>query len=199
MNQRLKKAAIAGIAGEILYFISMALFLVTQAGAALTFWEAMTVAGAVIMLIVLAVIADQYKMQQIYHKLMLIALSGTVFLTSAAHFTSIGVIRKLESQGISVPVYFKIGASPSIEMTIDYAAWGFFMGFAFLALFLGIKEKAIKSCSVICGILCLCGFAGSFISDSFWYAAPLGYGIGFLVMCIFVLRSAKAQSVQWQA
>ena len=50
MNQRLKKAAIAGIAGEILYFISMALFLITQAEAALTFWEAMTVAGAMIML-----------------------------------------------------------------------------------------------------------------------------------------------------
>ena len=46
MNQRLKKAAIAGISGEILYFISMALFLITQAEAALTFWEAMTVAGA---------------------------------------------------------------------------------------------------------------------------------------------------------
>ena len=66
MKQGLKKAAIAGIAGEILYFISMGLFLITQTGGALTFWEAMTVAGAIIMLIVFAVIADEYKIQQIH-------------------------------------------------------------------------------------------------------------------------------------
>ena len=193
MKQGLKKAAIAGIVGEILYFISMVLFLITQTEVALTFWETMTVVGAIIMLIALAVIADEYKIQQIHHKLMLISLSGTVFLTSIAHFTSIGVIRKLESQGTAVPDYFKIGASPSIEMTIDYIAWGFFMGFAFITLFLGIKDKAIKNFSLICGILCLCGFMGSFISDSLWYIAPMGYGIGFLVMCIFVLKSAKTQ------
>lgn len=192
MKLGLKKAAIAGIAGEILYFISMGLFLITQTGAALTFWEFMTVAGAVIMLIVLIVIAEDRKIQQIHHKLMMIALSGTVFLTSIAHFTSIGVVRKLESQGISVPDYFKIGTSPSIEMTVDYVAWGFFMGLAFIALFLGIKDKAMKIISVACGVLCLCGFVGSFISDPLWYIAPLGYGIGFLVMCIYVFRSAKA-------
>lgn len=192
MKLSLKKAAIAGIAGEILYFISMGLFLITQTGAALTFWELMTVAGAVIMLIVLIVIAEDRKIQQIHHKLMMIALSGTVFLTSIAHFTSIGVVRKLESQGISVPEYFKIGTSPSIEMTVDYIAWGFFMGLAFIALFLGIKDKAMKIISVACGVLCLCGFVGSFISDPLWYIAPLGYGIGFLVMCIYVFRSEKA-------
>ena len=192
MKLGLKKAAIAGIAGEILYFISMGLFLITQTGVALTFWELMTVAGAVIMLIVLIVIAEDRKIQQIHHKLMMIALSGTVFLTSIAHFTSIGVVRKLESQGISVPDYFKIGTSPSIEMTVDYVAWGFFMGLAFIALFLGIKDKAMKIISVACGVLCLCGFVGSFISDPLWYIAPLGYGIGFLVMCIYVFRSAKA-------
>ena len=192
MKLGLKKAAIAGIAGEILYFISMGLFLITQTGAALTFWELMTIAGAVIMLIVLIVIAEDRKIQQIHHKLMTIALSGTVFLTSIAHFTSIGVIRKLESQGVAVPDYFKIGASPSIEMTVDYIAWGFFMGLAFIALFLGIKDKAMKIISAACGILCLCGFIGSFISDSLWYIAPMGYGIGFLVMCIYVFRSEKA-------
>lgn len=193
MKHALKKAAVAGIVGEILYYISMASFLLTQNEAALTFWEAMTVAGAVIMLIVLAVIADEYRIQQIHHRLMLISLSGTVFLTSLAHFTSIGVIRKLGSQGVSVPDHFKIGASPSIEMTIDYTAWGFFMGAAFIALFLGVRDKTIRIFSAVCGILCLCGFVGSFISDPLWYIAPMGYGIGFLLMCVFVLRSAKAR------
>ena len=193
MKVNLKRAAISGIIGEIAYFISMMLFLITQTGAALTFWELMTVAGAIIMLIVFAVIADEYKIQQIYYKLMLISLSGTVFLTSIAHFTSIGVIRKLESQGTTVPDYFKIGAFPSIEMTIDYVAWGFFMGAAFITLFLGIKDKAIRIFSVTCGILCLCGFIGSFFSDSLWYIAPLGYGIGFLIMCIFILKRKETK------
>ena len=51
--------------------------------------------------------------------------------------------------------------------------------YLFIALFLGIKDKAIKIFSATCGILCLCGFVGSFISDSLWYIAPMGYGIGF--------------------
>lgn len=50
MKQGLKKAAIAGIVGEILYFISMVLFLITQTEVALTFWETMTVAGAMLLL-----------------------------------------------------------------------------------------------------------------------------------------------------
>jgi hypothetical protein len=191
MKVNLKRAAISGIIGEIAYFISMMLFLITHTNFALTLWESMTVIGAIVMLIAFLVIADEFKIKPLLRRLMTISLSGTVFLTSVAHFTSIGVIRKLESQGVAVSDYFKIGTSPSIEMTVDYVAWGFFMGLAFIALFLGIKDKAMKIISAACGILCLCGFIGSFISDSLWYIAPMGYGIGFLVMCIFVLRSAK--------
>ena len=188
MKVNLKIAAISGIIGEIAYFISMMLFLITHTNFALTLWESMTVIGAIVMLIAFLVIADEFKIKPLLRRLMTISLSGTVFLTSVAHFTSIGVIRKLESQGTTVPDYFKIGAFPSIEMTIDYVAWGFFMGAAFITLFLGIKDKAIRIFSVTCGILCLCGFIGSFFSDSLWYIAPLGYGIGFLIMCIFILK-----------
>ena len=193
MKVNLKRAAISGIIGEIAYFISMMLFLITHTNFALTLWESMTVIGAIVMLIAFLVIADEFKIKPLLRRLMTISLSGTVFLTSVAHFTSIGVIRKLESQGTTVPDYFKIGAFPSIEMTIDYVAWGFFMGAAFIALFLGIKDKAIRIFSVTCGILCLCGFIGSFFSDSLWYIAPLGYGIGFLIMCIFILKRKEAK------
>ena len=78
-------------------------------------------------------------------------------------------------------------------MTVDYIAWGFFMGLAFIALFLGVKDKTMKIISASCGILCLCGFIGSFFSDSLWYIAPLGYGIGFLIMCIFILKRKGAK------
>ena len=193
MKVNLKRAAISGIIGEIAYFISMMLFLITHTNFALTLWESMTVIGAIVMLIAFLVIADEFKIKPLLRRLMTISLSGTVFLTSVAHCTSIGVIRKLESQGTTVPDYFKIGAFPSIEMTIDYVAWGFFMGAAFITLFLGIKDKAIRIFSVTCGILCLCGFIGSFFSDSLWYIAPLGYGIGFLIMCIFILKRKEAK------
>ena len=46
-----KKAAAAGIICEVLYFISVTMFLVTKNDIALTLWELMTVAGAVVMLI----------------------------------------------------------------------------------------------------------------------------------------------------
>ena len=51
MKVNLKRAAISGIIGEIAYFISMMLFLITHTNFALTLWESMTVIGAIVMLI----------------------------------------------------------------------------------------------------------------------------------------------------
>lgn len=154
----------------------------------------MTVIGAFIMLIVMTVLTEEYRIKPIFRRFMLISLSGTVFLTSIAHFTSIGVIRKLLSQGVSVPDYFKIGFSPSLEMTLDYIAWGLFMGLAFLALYFGINNKTLKIFSISCSILCLIGFVGNFFLESLWYAAPFGYGFVFLIMCIYILKSKPVNS-----
>lgn len=190
MKQNLKKFAIAGFACELVYFFSVTLFLITKNDLALTLWEIMTVIGAIVMLIVLTSISEVYNIKSLYRKFMLISLSGTVFITSIAHFTNIGVIRKLASQGESIPDYFKIGFFPSLEMTLDYIAWGLFMGFAFLSLFLGINNKTLKIFSVSCSILCFTGFIGSFFFEYLWYPAPLGYGIGFLIMCIYIQKNA---------
>lgn len=187
-----KKAAIIGIAGAAFYFLSVLLFLVTKLEWALTLWEIMTVVGAIIILIVLTEIAEKNKMKGIYRKFLSIALSGTVIITSIAHFTSIGVIRKLAAQGESVPDYFKIGYFPSVEMTLDYIAWGFFMGFSFFILFLGIRNQPLKTISAACSALCFTGFIGSFFLEYLWYPAPFGYGFGFLIMCIFILRQKQS-------
>lgn len=72
-------------------------------------------------------------------------------------------------------------------MTLDYTAWGFFMGFAFLFLFLGVKNKTLKIISITCSVLCFIGFIGTFFMEYLWYLAPLGYGLGFFIMCIFIL------------
>ena len=187
MNNINKKVLKSGIIVEILYFITVLLFIITHLEWALTLWEIMTVIGAVIILIVLIEIADKNNVKNIYRSLILIFASGTVFITSIAHFTSIGVIRILESQGQIIPNYFKIGYWPSLEMTLDYTAWGFFMGFTFLFLGLGIKNKILKIISIICSILCFIGFIGTFFKEYLWYAAPLGYGLGFLIICIIIL------------
>ena len=188
MKQKHKKFACVGIICDVLYFISVTLFIILKTDTALTIWETMTIAGAFVMMTVLTVFAEAYHINALFRRFMLISLSGTLFLTSVAHTTSIGVIRKLISQGVSIPDYFRIGHYPSIEMTVDYTAWGLFMGCAFLFLFLGIRDKALRIISVSCCCLCFIGFIGSFFLESLWYPAPLGYGLGFLVMCIFVLK-----------
>lgn len=186
-----KKVAIIGVVGVTLYFLSVLFFLITKLEGALTLWEIMTILGAIIILIVLIEIADKNNIKGIYRTFMLIAHSGTVITTSIAHFTSIGVIRKLVAQGQSIPDYFKIGYFPSVEMTLDYIAWGLFMGFSFLILFLGVRNKPLKIISITCSILCFTGFIGSFFSEYLWYPAPLGYGFGFLIMCIFILHQKQ--------
>jgi hypothetical protein len=191
MKHHLKRSAIFCIIVEISYFISVTLFLVLKTDWALTLWEAMTVFGAFAMSVTMSVFAEGYQIKAVFRRAMLISLSGTMFLTSAAHITSIGVTRKLAAQGVSVPDHFRIGFYPSYEMTIDYTAWGLFMGCAFLALFLGVGDKMIKRFSLCCGILCFAGFVGSFFYESLWYPAPMGYGFGFLIMCIAVLIKNK--------
>ena len=193
MKNSIKAAAFAGIAGEILYFLSVTLFLATKADAALTFWELMTVIGAVVILAVLVFITDRIGMKKIYRTFMLISLSGTLFITSIAHITSIGVVRPLVAEGKNIPDFVRIGFFPSMEMTLDYTAWGLFMGFAFLSLCLGIRGGAfmtVKKLSLNSALLCFAGFVGSFFSENIWYLAPCGYGIGFLIMCILFARMA---------
>ena len=188
MIQNHRKYAWLGIICDGLYFISVTLFLMTQTDWALTLWETMTVAGAFVMMLVLTAFAEACQIRTQCRRLMQASLSGTLFLTSAAHITSIGVIRKLISQGVSIPDYFRIGFYPSIEMSIDYTAWGLFMGCAFLFFCLGIRDNVFRIISLVCCILCLTGFIGSFISESLWYPAPLGYGVGFLILCIYALK-----------
>lgn len=182
-----RKVYVVGISGSILYFFSVLFYLITKFECALTLWEIMTIVGAAIIFVVLTKIAVQNDMHGSCRIIMLTALAGTTIITSVAHITSIGVIRPLEAQGQAIPDYFKIGHFPSIEMTLDYTAWGLFMGVAFLALFLGIKKKTLKIISAICSTLCFTGFIGSFYAEYLWYPAPLGYGFGFLILCLFCL------------
>ena len=124
-------------------------------------------------------------------------MSCTCALTGGAHIVNITVTRKLINEGVNVPVYFQIGFWPSVEMAIDYLAWGFFMGLAFLCVGLSAKsndksKRIMKLNALLCGILCLVGFFGTiFINENIWYVAPIGYGIGTMIICIQLLRYNK--------
>ena len=185
-----KKISVTGIVTGVLYFISVGAFLITQSEIALTIWELMTVISAPVVMFVVLRLCDLVSDEAIYKKAALAFMSCTCALTSIAHIVNITVTRPLMSKGVDVPTYFQIGYWPSVEMAIDYSAWGFFTGLAFLCIGLATKNKnklfqQIKATSLICGSLCLVGFFGTiFINENIWYTAPLGYGFGTIILCL---------------
>ena len=183
----IKKVSLAGIITGLLYFIAVAIFLITKAETALTCWELLTVASAPVVMMVLLKLQQTVGSSSVYKHMATAFLASTCALTAVAHFVNIAVTRPLISQGINVPTYFQIGYWPSVEMAVDYVAWGFFCGLAFLCVAVGIKNsmyKRLKITSLVCGLLCLLGFFGSlFIHENCWYIAIWGYGIGFIVLC----------------
>ena len=189
-----KRYASSGIGIVILYFLSVAAFLVTGKSLALTIWESMTMVSAPATLFLLVRFCDCAAASRVYRDLMLTFMACACTLTCAAHIVNISVTRRLLAQGVEVPTYFQIGMWPSVEMAIDYLAWGFFVGLAFAAVALSIdransKLRGIRITFFVNAALCLAGFVGAFLlHENLWYLAPLGYGIGFVVFCIQWLR-----------
>ena len=189
-----KKISATGIVACILYFLSVGIFLVTKTEAALAIWELMTVIGAPVVMLVLLELCEIVSAMSIYKKATLAFMSCTCALTSVAHIVNITVTRPLISAGVNVPTYLQIGYWPSVEMAIDYLAWGFFNGLAFLCVGVAIKSKdtllrMIKTTSLLCGALCCVGFFGAmFINENLWYTAPMGYGFGTIMICMQMLK-----------
>lgn len=192
------KIAMLGIADVGLYTLTVILYLIVKSDQLLTLWEAVTVLSAPIMLLILLDILNKNKqVNPVFQSLTVVFMTCTIALTSVTHFVNITVTRKLIAEGVNIPAYFQIGCWPSVEMAIDYLAWGFFMGFAFImtacALYaVGSTVKRLKTMLLICGSLCLLGFFGTvLVNENFWYLAPLGYGVGTIVICIEMLLDSK--------
>ena len=191
----MKRVPLTGTITVILYFLSVGAFLISKADVALTIWELMTVISGPIVLLVLLELSRRLSTPDIYRRAMLAFAACTCALTGAAHIVNITVTRRLMRDGMNVPLYFQIGQWPSVEMAVDYAAWGFFTGLAFFCL--GVsrgstdrKSRSMRILSLICGILCLVGFIGAlFVNENIWYLAPMGYGFGLLILCIMMLRN----------
>lgn len=187
-----------GIVTCVLYFFSVGFFLITKTELSLTIWELFTIFGAPVILFVLLELSSQLNSKSIYKNAMLAFMSCACSLTGGAHIVNLTVTRKLMSEGINVPVFLKIGYWPSVEMAVDYLAWGFFVGLAFLCMGFSIssnnkKSMVMKKLVIVCGILCLCGFLGTiFINENMWYMAPIGYGFGTIAICILMLKFKRA-------
>lgn len=192
-----KRIHLVGIIAIILYFLSVGSFLISHAEIALTIWELMTVVSGPIVLLVLLELSHRLSSPDLYRNAMVAFMACTCALTGVAHIVNITVTRRLISDGVEVPLYFQIGQWPSVEMAVDYLAWGFFMGLAFICLGLPLTStdktmRGLKVISLINGILCLIGFIGAlFINENIWYLAPMGYGFGLLILCIIRLRKDR--------
>jgi len=171
----------------------VASFLITKSDLFLAVWEVFTIIGAIVLLSILLDISKCIGISVLYKDLMMVFMSCTICLTSLAHFVNIAVTRILLENGVEIPTYFQIGYWPSIEMSIDYLAWGLFMGLSFLVVGIAIspksKYKTIKNTILVCSFLCFSGFLGAvLINQNFWYLAPLGYGFGTIIICIEMIK-----------
>lgn len=108
-----KKIPQIGIITCILYFIAVTMFLITKSEIALTIWEMFTIFGAPVILLVLIDLSNQMHIASSYRNVMLVFMACNCTLTGLAHIINITVTRKLISDGINVPNYFRIGYSSS--------------------------------------------------------------------------------------
>ena len=188
----MRRISIISVTTIIIYFVSVLSFLITKADIALTIWELMTVIGAIVYLFLIVKLSDIITNNNFYKRLISVFMGCGVAFTSVAHIVNITVTRRLISDGINIPDYFRIGCWPSVEMVVDYLGWGLFVGLTFLLLGISINDKkynSIKITSITSGILCLIGFIFAlFINENMWYIATVGYGIIPIYLCVKTMK-----------
>lgn len=186
------KLAIAymGILVSVLYMIVVVAFIATSSPIFLTGMEIVTILSAPVFLLVIeSMLIDGSKDKMFLRQSALIFMSCCMILTVGAHFVNLMVTRPLINKGIDVPKFLQIGQWPSAEMAIDYLAWGFFIGLAFVCTSLAISNehnmKKLKVTALVCGCLCLIGLMGPVLGiESLWFIAVIGYALGTPIMCV---------------
>lgn len=188
-----KNVAILGIILCSIYFIITLELILTSSQIWLTAMELVTMVSGILMIMLVLVIPFSQIEIMVRYKVLAITFSAAcMVLTNVAHMVNLTVTEQLIKKGIDIPYYLQIGKWPSVEMAIDYLAWGLFMGFAFLFSSLGIEKerihKKLKITLCVCGVLCFVGFFGAIlINQNLWYIAPMGYGMGTILICIELL------------
>jgi len=177
----------------IIYLAVVGMFLATKSTLFLTLWEIATIISAPFVFLFLGTILSECASDKaIFKYVAMISMSGCIFMTTITHFVNLIVTRPLIEQGVDVPLYFQIGQWPSLEMALDYLAWGLFLGVAFICTSFTISQKQkafLKATVFICGVMCIIGFLGPVMNIiDLWYIAVLGYTLGLIVICILQIR-----------
>ena len=190
-----KTIAIIGIAVCIAYFVSTAALIFTAGKTALLCMEISTMAAGIYMvLLFISLPYSAAKGLSLFKKMSVICAAACMMLTNMAHWVNISVTQPLINAGLNVPDYFRIGTWPSVEMAVDYIAWGLFMSLAFLFAAKAIKPNAgMRWLLVTCGCLCIIGFLGVLVNENLWYIAPIGYGPGTVVLCVKLILQSKRE------
>ncbi len=139
-----KKVYILTIADAVLYLFSVLIFLITKTELALTIWEMLTIVSGPILLFAMLHLSHELNQSVILRCAVSGFMTCVCLLTAVAHIVNISVTRRLIAEGVDVPTYFQIGQWPSVEMAVDYLAWGFFMGLAYFCLGGSIVKRERK-------------------------------------------------------
>ena len=188
-----KTIAIIGISVCIAYFISTAALIITAGKIALLCMEISTmVAGIYMVLLFISLPYSADKSPSLFKKMSVLCAAACMILTNVAHWVNIGVTQPLIDAGVNVPAYLRIGTWPSVEMAVDYVAWGLFMSLAFLFAAKAVKPNiGLRWLLITCGCLCMIGFVGVLANENLWYIAPIGYGLGTVILCGKLISVSK--------
>lgn len=142
-----KSIAYTGISLCSAFILVTFMLIVTSSKIWLTAFEVITmISGVFMVLLILFLPSSENGVTKPYRIVSIVFVTGNMILTNVTHFVNLAVTEKLIRSGMNIPDYFQIGKWPSIEMAIDYLAWGMFMGLAFLASFMFIpRRKVIKT------------------------------------------------------
>jgi hypothetical protein len=198
MNNKTKLTiAYIGISVSVLYLIVAAAFIATSSSIFLTGMEIVTIISApAFLLLIESILADVSKDKIFWRQSALLFISCCMALTVVAHFVNLTVTMPLINKGVDVPEFLQIGQWPSVEMAVDYLAWGFFMGLAFVCTSLAISDnynmRKLKVTILVCGCLCLIGLMGPvFDIGTLWFISVTGYGLGAPIICIELISLYK--------
>ena len=121
-----------GIIYYFLYYLVTAWFFIVGNDISLVCWEVGIMLGALVMLVILLSILENTNDKIKSWRFASVAfMTCAIALTWIVHFVNLAVVMPMAANGIIVPDYFKFGQWPSVQMAIEYLAWGGGMGLAF--------------------------------------------------------------------
>lgn len=166
----------------------------------LTIAEALTIIGAIILIVLMATIhvcaPQNFKVFSLTAFGWILLLAG---FTSAVHFVNLTVLKQLDPDQWIEFARVAGWEWPSILYSIELAAWHLFFGmsmiFAALVFRGDGREKIVRIGLLVTGTLCIVGLTGPLIGNLLWrMMGAFAYGFIFPFVCIYIALVFKNAS-----